>query len=76
MMPIDQPFGEQPTGYPGTRLGNLWGDDTFLAGFGDGRVRRVPRSADPKDLQAAITRAGREPFDVRRWGAEDRKADQ
>jgi hypothetical protein len=69
MQPDDIIFQSGPGGFPVGRLGNHWGDNSFLAGMGDGTVRRFQRAIAPTDLQALITARGGEVIDIGRWEA-------
>ena len=61
MKPDDIPFEKSPTGVPLSVVGNHWGNDSFFAVMGDGRVRYFPRArTSPQNLQQFITRNGNE----------------
>jgi hypothetical protein len=69
MAPDEIMFQSGPAGFPSMRLGNHWGDNTFLAGMGDGTVRRFMRTITTNDMQALITARGGEAVDWPRWEA-------
>jgi hypothetical protein len=56
----DIPFEPGPRGFPVAKLGNHWRGKIFLGAFFDGTVRTIPRTIDPKLLQALITHNGGE----------------
>jgi hypothetical protein len=60
MAPDDIPFQMNQPKQMLDRIGNHWGDDTFVAALCDGIVRRLRRSMPPMTLQALITRSGGE----------------
>src|SRR5207249_2845857 len=59
MQPDDIPF---QMGDPtlSSRVGNYWGNNTFIAAFADGTVRDLRRSMPAQTLQAFVTRNGGE----------------
>lgn len=66
MQPDDIPFPMQHKDLI-TRVGNHWGDNTFIVLMGDDSVRRMRRNMTPATLQSLITRDGGELFDEKDW---------